>query len=196
MDSTQDVLKQLDDIHSSLVESEKFMPYNYSVVIMWGVASIVMILFTQTLFEMNIAYGVIFLVSILGLGWIAEYLMTQKENDKYEIDRYTKIQKFTESLFTFNVIFGILLSFILAEYGLVDYIYLVWVFLLTLSGYLAGFVLNSKLFLVHSKYSMVISLILFVLTLFFNITIFNQIFALLSLGFGYIYIGIRLKRKI
>jgi hypothetical protein len=194
MDSIEDVLKQLDDIHSSLVESERFMPYNYNVVIMWGVSSIIMILFTQTIFEMSILYGVIFLIFILGIGWIAEYIMTKQENQKYDIDRYTKIQKFTESIFTFSVIFGILISLLLAKNMLISYIYLVWVFLLSLSGYLAGFVVNSKLFLRHSQYSMSISFILFILTLFFDIAIFNQIFALLSIGVGYIFIGIKLKK--
>lgn len=195
MESKTEVLKQLEDIHSSLVDSEKFMPYNFNAIIMWGVISILLFLFASYMFEQSMYLGIAFLIIMLSGGGIVEYFLTKKENIKYDIQNFTKIQKFIETVFTFNVIFGILISIILVQNELVSYIYLIWVFLIGVAGYIVGFTINSKIFLNHGKVSAILSLVLFAFSLIFDLTLLNQAFAIISLGFGYIYLGIKLKKE-
>jgi len=37
MERKEDVLQHLEEIHSTLVESERFMPYNFKAFVMWGI---------------------------------------------------------------------------------------------------------------------------------------------------------------
>jgi len=107
----------------------------------------------------------------------------------------SKIQKFIESVFALHVIFGILLSIVLVQAMLVEYIYLIWVFLIGSAGYIAGFTINSKLFLDHGKISVLGSIVLFLLSFMYDMTLLNQLFAIFMIGVGYIYLGIELKKE-
>ena len=195
MESKEDILKQLDEIHSSLLDSEKFMPYNFNVIIMWGVVSILLFLFASYMFEQSIYIGITFLITMLSGGGAVEYFLTKKENKKYDIQNFTKIQKFIEKVFTLNMIFGILISIVLVQNELVSYIYLIWVFLIGVAGYIVGFTINSKIFLKHGTISAIMSLVLFAFNILFDFSMLNQAFAVISLGFGYIYLGIKLKKE-
>jgi len=194
-ESKNDVLKKLKEIHTSLLENEKFMPYNFNAIIVWGVVAIFLFIFASNIFKISIIYGSIFLIVFLGFGALVEYFLIKNENKKYDMPYFNKLQNFVEKVYVINIIFGIFLTIIFVQSMLIDYIYIIWIFLIGSAGYIAGFSINSKLFTYHSIISISVAFTLFILSTFFNITIFNQLAAIVVIGFGYIYLGIRLKRE-
>ncbi|MBU1659081.1 hypothetical protein KKG72_08530 [bacterium] len=195
----REAIRQVEEIHNSLLESEKFMPYNFNAVILWGVISIILFVSAQHMFKLSIVYGTLFLTIILGFGGLFEYFLTKKENKKYDFIKFTKIQKFVETVFRANFIFGILISIVLVLNNLISYIYVIWMFIIGISGFVVGYTISSRLFLLHGKYTVLASLVLFGLTIFLGADhvsfVINQIFAILFLGIGYIYLGVRLKKE-
>ena len=195
MENKQDILKHLNEIHTSLLDSEKFMPYDYNAIIMWGAISSVLFLFGGYAFENSTLTGFLFLSLFLGGGIFIERKMIAKENVKHELENLTKIQKFFEQTLGAAIVMGILLSVLLVEHALVEYVYLTWIFLIGFCVYVIGFTLNSKPFLNNGKLSIVVSLVLFSLGLLFDFTALNQLAALALLGFGHIYLGWKLKQE-
>ncbi len=194
-ESKEDLLKRLDEIHEALAESRKFVPYDCKMLIVWGVIALSLIVFAEPLFRERVAYGMVFLVGMILLGFAIEYLLTKKENRKYDLAEFTKLQRFAEVVYGFNVIFGIVLSVIFVKFHLVGYAYLSWVFLLGVSGYMLGFVINSKSYLNHGKISVVASLILLIVNLFQETVLIDRLFAIVTIGLGYIYLGMRSKKE-
>ena len=193
--SKEEVLKQIDGIQKALIESKKFVPYDSKMLIGWGVIAISLFTFAEPLLRERLMYGIFFLVGMIFFGFAIEYLLTKKENRKYDLKHFTKLQKFAELIYGFNVLFGIVLSIVFVKFQLVGYAYLSWVFLLGISGYVLGFVINSKSYLNHGKISMIASLILMIINLFQEISFVDQLFAIGMIGLGYIYLGMRLKKE-
>ena len=193
MKTKDEVLKQLDEIEYSLLDKEKFMPYDYSMLILWGIVSVVLFLFSGYIFSKSVYYGSVFLTVTIGGAFLVEYLLTKKENRKYRLEALTNLQKFSESVFAFNIALGILFSILLTQYHLISFIYLIWVFLIGVAEYVLGFSINSKLFFKHGKLSVVSSLAFFAINLFYDLGALNQIFAVVMVGFWYIFMGLKLK---
>ena len=145
MSEKEAVLEQLNQIESSLIDNERFMPFNYRVLIMWGFISAILILSFEDVAKL---YSVWIAVSYIGIvttiGFVIEVYFTKKENKKYDIKKFTKLQKFIETNYTFSIIFSMALTYIFVSNDLGVYSYLAWMFMFGYADFITSFVVNCK----------------------------------------------------
>ncbi len=198
MSDKEEVLNQLNDIHSSLVDQEKFVPYNYDVLIMWGVISAILFLTFDVVAKLSIWYSVTYIGVVLAIGFLVEIYFIKKENIKYDLEVFTKTQTFIETIFTFSIIFSIVLTYIFISNSLDIYGYLAWIFLLGFAVYVTGFILNNSKFALVGIINISVSLAIFVFSFIFDPVLFasyvKYVAVLFSSG-GFIYLGISIKKE-
>ena len=198
MSEKEEVLSQLNSIHSTLVDNEKFLPYNYNVLIMWGFLSAFLFLAFGQVATLGIWYSAGMIAVTIALGFIIEMYFTKKENIKYDIEELTKLQKFIEINYTFSVLFATLLTVIFVSNSIGAYAYISWMFLLGFSNYITGFILNKKRFTVVGLLSITSSVALITISFIFDPSLLNDIakyMAVLLISGGFIYIGIVTKKE-
>jgi hypothetical protein len=191
----QSVLEQVESINSILTQSRKFMPYDYNALILWGIISSILFMFTDiVIINYGVSYGVMFLLVFLVLGFLIESLMIKKENKKFELDQFTEKQKFIEMLFTFASFFSIVLTVVFIQNSLMEYIYTPWIFMIGFIKYIIGFILNDKRFLFMGKINMAVFFLLLICSGFMDILLLSKYCGVIFLGGSCIYLGIKCKQ--
>ena len=61
MNEKEQILEQLDEINSSLFDSQKFSPYNYNVLVLWGFVSALLFLTFDIIASFSIIYSITYL---------------------------------------------------------------------------------------------------------------------------------------
>jgi fatty acid desaturase len=198
MSEKEQVLEQLDEIESSLVDSQKFMPYNYNILILWGIVSAILFLSFETIVSFNIYYALLFIFITIVITIFIEQYHTRKENKKYDIDKYTKKQKFIESLYMFSAIISLILTYIFVSNNIASYTYLIWMFMIAFSHHTVGYVLNNKYFSTVAIINLAVVFSIFTISFIFSIDMFADYIKYLAVifsSFGCIYIGYKSKKE-
>ncbi len=202
MSEKDEVLQRLHDIKSTL-DDQKFFPYNYNALIVWGVISIVLALFLLESLKNDLLYGTLFLVIMVMIGFYIEGFLIKKENTSYDIEDCTKKQKFIFQSYLLTSFFGIVVSALLAKYGLLVPIYMLWIFICGLGNFVVGYTINQKLFSQTGRISMILAICLMVLSIFITDlgsldSVFarvTQVAAVFSLGLVPIYHAVVIKKE-
>ncbi|HIP51872.1 MAG TPA: hypothetical protein EYG94_07275 [Campylobacterales bacterium] len=169
MSEKDEVLQQILDIKSHLVDKETFFPYNYNACHAWAVIAVVMTLVMIPAYEYNISIGAGVMFVLVAIGFIIEGVLTKKVNESYDIDDCTNRQEFIMKNFLMIALFLIVLSTVLAMTKLYVVIYLSWLFLISLGYFAVGFVLNIKDFSKMAKFNMVAALVLLSVGAYFDL---------------------------
>jgi len=168
MSEKEEVLRQISEIKSHLVDKETFFPYNYNACHVWSIIAVILTLSMVSLYEYSITVGTIFIFILISIGFIVEGTLTKKVNKSYDIDDCTKRQQFIMMTFLMITLFLIVLGMVFATYKLYSLIMLMWLFLISLGYFAVGFVLNIERFKKMAQFNMVVSLILLVVGSYFN----------------------------
>ncbi|MCH9812518.1 MAG: hypothetical protein K0U47_01080 [Epsilonproteobacteria bacterium] len=203
MDQKEEAIKQINTIKESLVDSQKFVPYAPNALIMWGIVTGILFLFTQEVIErFGIVSGGLFLAIFISVSAYMESKMIRKINKKYEVEALTRKQKFIESIYIFISIFAILMTAILFKAGAINLIYVVWIFLIGLTSYIAGHILNQKSFTYHGIVSFMIAFGIVYLIYFTHdglqdsgLSYLFRALGVVIIGGGYIWLGLLMKKE-
>lgn len=198
MSKKEEVLNQLNQIHSSLMDNEKFIPFNYGVLIMWGVISAILILTFDNISIFGVWYGIAYIGGVVILGFFVERYFTKKENKKYDLKEFTLLQKFVETNYTFCIIFAIVLTYIFVSNSVGVYSYLSWMFLIGYADFVTGFVLNNKRFTAVGLLNISASIAIITITFIFSplvIALYIKYISAIFVGGGLIYLGISIKKE-
>ena len=198
MSEKEEVLDQLNQIESSLMDSEKFMPYNYNVLILWGLVSALLFLTFDIIASFGILYSISYVGGLIFIVTIIEQYYIKQENIKYDISKFTKTQKFIESTYTFATIISLFLTYLLYVNGLLLYIYLVWIMMIAFVNYVVGFIKNNKYFTSVGIINLSLTFSIFTLSFIFGIDIFSdylKYIAVVFSSFGCIFIAIKSKKE-
>jgi hypothetical protein len=183
MSEKEKVLQQISDIKSHLIDRDTFFPYNYNACYVWSIIAMFLTLGMVSMYELSIVLGVISTAFLMIFGFIVEGRLTEKVNNDYDIDEFTKRQQFIKKFFFILTLFLILLSSVLATYKLYAVIYLSWLFFISLGYNILGFILNIQRFKIVSEFNMITALILLGIGAFFNLLIgSNTLFLTLLQG--------------
>ena len=169
MSEKDEVLQQISEIKSHLLDKETFFPYNYNACHVWAVIAVVMTFIMIPLYEYSITVGTVVMFALITLGFVIEGTLTKKVNKMYDIDDCTKRQEFIMKNFFMIALFAIVLSSILAMHQLYVIIYLLWLFLISLGYFSVGFILNIRDFTKIAQFNMVVALVLLVVGAYFNL---------------------------
>ena len=202
MSEKDEALQHLDGI-SSVLDDQKFFPYNYNALISWGVISVALSLFLPMLLKNTLLYGSLFLILLVGVGFFIEGFLIKKENINYDIDNCTKRQKFIFRIYLFTSLFGIAMSILLAKFQLLIPIFMLWMFICGLGNIVVGYTINKKLFSYTGFFVVSLAILLvfasvFVLDLssidsmFFRLT---QLATIISIGVVPIFLAIVIKKE-
>lgn len=168
MSEKEEVLRQISEIKSHLVDKESFFPYNYNACYVWSGIALVLALFMPFAYGHSVLVGTVAVFILMTLGFMVEGMMTKKVNKSYDIDDCTSRQEFIAKSFMMISFFLIALSAILATYQLYIPIYLSWLTLISLGYFLIGFVVNVKKFKIMGQFNIYLAVILLVVALFTN----------------------------
>jgi len=202
MENKEEVLKQLNEIKGALADSSKFVPYNGNMLIIWGVLGGLMLYFSPVFFYSSVTSGVIFLTVGFLAGFLLELYLTRKENEKYQLEQFTAIQKGIEYSYTIAILFALIFTAIFFQANTKSLIYPMWIFAISFPGFITGFLVNHKAFKVVSVLTLLVSLSMFCYIA-LNIDIisdqtfvdFTRIIAIAVLTPSYIYLGIDMNKR-
>jgi len=169
MSEKDEVLQQISEIKSHLIDKETFFPYNYNACHAWAVIAVVMTFVMIPAYEYGIAMGTGVMFVLVAIGFIIEGVLTKKVNERYDIDDCTNRQEFIMKNFLMITLFLIVLSTVLAISKLYVAIYLSWLFLISLGEFAVGFVLNIKDFSKMAQFNMVAALSLLSVGTYFDL---------------------------
>ena len=159
MSEKDEVLQQISEIKSHLIDKETFFPYNYNACHVWAVIAVVMTFIMIPTYEYSIVVGTGVMFSLITIGFVVEEVLTKKINQSYDIDDSTKRQEFIMKNFLMIALFLIVLTTVLAMSKLYVLIYLSWLFLISLGYFSVGFILNIKEFTKMAEFNMVMALV-------------------------------------
>lgn len=171
MSEKDEVLQQISEIKSHLVDKETFFPYNYNACHAWAVIAVILTFVMLPAYEYSIAMGTGVMFVFVTIGFVIEGSLTKKVNESYDIDDCTKRQQFVMKNFLMISLFLIILTTILALHELYGLIYLSWLFLISLGYFAVGFVLNIKLFTQMGQFNMLMALVLLVIGAYSNLLV-------------------------
>jgi len=169
MSEKEEVLRQISEIKSHLIDKETFFPYNYNACHVWSVIAVVLTLSMMPTYQYSIVLGGTLTSILIVFGFLVEGSLTKKENESYDIDDCTKRQQFIMQNFIMLSLFGIVLSILLAQHQLYVVIFLIWLFLIALGQFAVGFVLNVREFSSMAMFNISMALILLALGSYFNL---------------------------
>ncbi len=196
MSEKEEALTQLNQIHSTLVDKEKFLPYNYNILILWGIISAILFLTYEKVAKINLLLSAGYILGFIVLGSIVEFYFMKLENKKYDLSSLTKTQKFIESIYGFNTVFGVLITYLLISNSLNSYSYIVWIFILGLNKYMVGFATNLSKFSNIGIINIIVAFILFLATLYgIDTKDISKYLAVLFISGGCIYLGLTLSKE-
>ncbi len=199
----EEALKQINQLKESMVDNRKFVPYDPNALIMWGVVTSILFIFTQEILErFGTLMGSLFLASFIALASFIEHNMTKKINKRYEIEALTKKQKFIESIYIFHSLFAILMTAVLVKANAMNLIYVVWIFVIGFTSYTAGHIMNQKSFTYHGIVSALIAFGILYLIYFtpnglqdIGLSLLFRALSVIFLGGGFIWLGICMKKE-
>ena len=145
MEEKEKVLKQIDNINSSFLDIEKFIPFSPNTLIIWGIVSIVVYLGAFPVYKVGYSYYSLFVGVFIFGAYLTDYLLTKREMKKYNLTKYSKTQIFIEYVFMINVFISILLSNIFIHHNVGYYVYSTWVFFIGFAHFITGYVINNNL---------------------------------------------------
>ncbi len=160
MSEKEEVLRQISEIKSHLIDRETFFPYNYNACYVWSLIAMTLTLVMIPSYEYGIAFGTGVTFVFISIGFIVEGVLTKRVNQSYDIDDCTKKQQFIMQNFLMIALLAIVLSMILASYQLYVVIFLIWLFLISLGYFAIGFILNIKNYEKIAKFNIMVSLTL------------------------------------
>ena len=196
MSEKEQALNQLNQIHSTLVDKEKFLPYNYNILILWGVISAILFLTYEDVAKINLLLSTGYILGFILIGSVIEFYFMKLENKKYDLSSLTKTQIFIESIYGLNTLFGILITNLFISHSLNEYSYIVWIFILGVNKYMVGFATNLKKFTQVGIINIIIAFILFLATLYgIDTHQLGKYLAVLFVSGGCIYLGITLTKE-
>jgi hypothetical protein len=195
MDDKRVAYEQLEEIHASLVDHEKFMPYDYRMLIGWGVVSAFLFLTFEAVTTRSIGFGLLYVASIIIIASLVETYLTKRVNVKYDLPKLTKLQRFVESVYCIATVLALMLSYILISHGLIVYTYISWVSLLGFSSYVTGFVMNHKRVMSVGAGMMASGVVLYVGSFMIDLGPYIKYLAAAVTGGGFIYMGITMKKE-
>ena len=169
MSEKEEVLRQISEIKTHLVDKEAFFPYNFNACHVWSAIAVVLTLVMIPAYETSVAFGTTVTTLLVLVGFIIEAVMTKKVNESYDIDDCTRRQQYIMSNFIMIALFAIVFSTLLALYKLYVPIMLLWLFLISLGHLGVGFVLNIKAYGTLAKVNMIGAMILLSLAIYFNL---------------------------
>jgi hypothetical protein len=186
------------------LEEKKFVPYEPNALIMWGVVTSILFLFTETMIiRFGVVVGGLFLAVCITGAAISEHHMTKKVNQRLKNEELTKKQKFIEMVYIFHSIFGILMTVALVKAEATNLIYVIWIFLIGFVSFIAGHILNQKSFTYHGIASAMIAFGILYMIYFSPNGLVNsglsylfRILSVMIIGGGYIWLGLEMKREL
>jgi len=169
MSEKEEVLRQISEIKTHLVDKEAFFPYNFNACHVWSAIAVVLTLVMVPAYEKSVAFGTTVTTLLVLMGFIIEAVMTKKVNESYDLDDCTRRQQYIMSNFIMIALFAIVFSTLLALYKLYVPIMLLWLFLISLGHLGVGFVLNIKAYGTLAKVNMIGAMILLSIAIYFNL---------------------------
>ena len=169
MSEKEEVLRQISEIKTHLVDKEAFFPYNFNACHVWSAIAFVLTLVMIPAYEKSVALGTTLTTLLVLVGFIIEAVMTKKVNESYDLDDCTRKQQYIMSNFIMIALFAIVFSTLLATYKLYVPIMLLWLFLISLGHLGVGFVLNIKAYGTLAKVNMIGAMILLSIAVYFNL---------------------------
>ena len=177
MSEKEEVLRQISEIKSHLVDKETFFPYNYNACHVWSLIAVILTLGMVSMYEQSLAVGTSIMFVLISIGFIIEGSLTKKVNENYDIDDCTKRQRFIMKNFFMITLFMIVLSTIFASYKLYSLGLLTWLFSISLGYFSVGFVLNIERFTKMAQFNMLTALLLLSVGAYFNLLVgFESLF--------------------
>ena len=174
MSEKDEVLQQISEIKSHLVDKETFFPYNYNACHAWSVIGVIMTFIMLPAYDYSIAFGTGVMFVLVAIGFMIEGVLTKKVNERYDIDDCTNRQEFIMKNFLMIALFLIVISTVLAMSKLYVVIYLSWLFLISLGYFAVGFVLNIKDFSKMAQFNMVMALVLLIVGSYFDLLLIKD----------------------
>ncbi len=160
MSEKEEVLRQISEIKSHLIDRETFFPYNYNACYVWSLIAMTLTLVMIPSYEYGIAFGTGVTFVFVAIGFIIEGVLTKRINQSYDIEECTKKQQFIMQNFLILALFSIVISMILASQQLYVMIFLSWLFLISMGYFTVGFILNIKNYARMAKFNITLSLLL------------------------------------
>ena len=176
MSEKDEVLRQISEIKSHLVDKETFFPYNYNACHVWSIISVVLTLVMVPAYEQSVVVGTVVSAVFIVVGFVVEGVLTKRVNETYDIDDCTKKQQFIMKNFIMLSLFAILLSMVLATFKLYVVILLVWLSLISFGQLAVGFVLNVKDFEKISLLNLVVAMSLLSVGIYFDLLVEQGMF--------------------
>jgi len=168
MSDREEVLRQISEIKSHLIDKQSFVPYDYNACYIWSIIALILTLTMNLTYSYGVLIGSVAVTMLLGFGFIVEGLMIKKINQNYDIKEFTSKQEFISKTFMMITFFLIALSAILALHDLYIPIYLSWLMLISLGYYLVGFVINIKNFRLMGQFNIFLATLLLFIAFFTN----------------------------
>ncbi|CAA6825996.1 MAG: Unknown protein [uncultured Sulfurovum sp.] len=169
MSEKDEVLQQISEIKSHLVDKEAFFPYNYSACHVWSAIAVVLSLSMVSAYEYSILFGSVMMFVLISIGFMVEGSLTKKVNESYDIDDCTKRQRFIMMTFLMMSLFLILMSSVFASYKLYSLGLISWLFMISLGYFSIGFVLNIQRFSKMAQFNMIAALVLLAIGVYFEL---------------------------
>jgi hypothetical protein len=169
MSEKEEVLRQISEIKSHLVDKEAFFPYNFNACHVWSVISVLLTLVMIPSYEYSIFAGTIMTSLVVAIGFIVEGILTKQVNESYDIEECTRRQQFIMKNFIMIALFAIVFSTVFASYKLYIPIFILWLFLISLGHFAVGFVLNIKEYEKVALFNVFMAILLSVIALYFNL---------------------------
>lgn len=161
-----EVLRQISEIKSHLVDKETFFPYNYKACYVWSAIAVVLTLGIVSLYEYSIAVGTLVMFVLISIGFMVEGSLTKRVNEAYDIDDCTKRQRFIMMSFLMISLFLIIISSFFAMQKLYVLILLFWLFLISFGYSIIGYVMNISHFSKLGQANMIVALTLLALAIY------------------------------
>lgn len=196
MEDKDKALKQLDDIHSSIVDSEDKTPLNPNAILLWSFASAIMFLGFEYVLSFNLYYAISFVVGISLISYMIEFFLIRRENYKYDVMNITHNQVMIQWNYNIAIVFAIILTFIFNTNDFGIYSYPSWVFLIAFANFNTGLILNKNSFKLAGIFGLVIGGVMFISLPYIELYYlsFIQIVSIVSCSGSLAYISIDLKR--
>jgi len=182
MSEKEEVLRQISEIKSHLVDKETFFPYNFNACHVWSVITVILTLIMIPSYEYSIAIGTALTFIFITIGFVVEGMLTKQINQSYDIDDCTKKQQFIMQNFIVISLFGIVLSTILSLYHLYVVVFLIWLLLISLGQLSVGFVLNIVNFTQMARFNIIVALSLLSIGTYFKLLDNKEGFLILVQG--------------
>ena len=187
MEEKEKVLKQIDNINSSFLDIEKFIPWSPNSYIVFGIMSIALYLGIVPA-DMGYSFWLFFTVIGIFSAYFIHLFLVRREMQKYNLTKYSKAQLFIEYVLVINISIVILLTHIFNADQVGPYGYAIGVLFIGFDLFIRGYVINNNL-VKKTGLVMVFAGILMLISIFIFMSIFIPIFMPIAMSSFIIFIG-------